>query len=319
MKKIFTIFMCMTMLVCFMPSMAFAEGTYASACTLGGCSDVHVASVNARSYHSLSDAIAEAESGDVITIMASTSVNATETVVVTRDIDIDLNGYTVTWNTSAQYAFKITTGDLTIKDGSESNAGELAVVGTFAKSNNSGIYVGGTGLYDAKFTLQDGKISYESVKSSAHVVQAYSGMTTINGGTIETKGQTTYGVYFLGATSATQDTIGTVTGGKIQFADNSTANHQGIYVSSAKDNVTISDVTVDGTGTSVVVRCVYNSSGTTIINGGTFNAGSNVGSLAVNRSSGNVEIKDGIFIGKVTASTEKYRVVNLALNLLHSL
>lgn len=73
-----------------------------------------VAEVNGRSYSSLQEAIGAAQDGETVTLLA----DATEDVVISKSITLDLGGKTLTNTNSGKATISVQGGTVTVKNGS---------------------------------------------------------------------------------------------------------------------------------------------------------------------------------------------------------
>lgn len=262
----------------------------------------YVAQIGETGYATLREALNKVRDGETIKILAPATVNMTETYAITgKAITLDLNGQTVTWNTSAVCAIDVKSGGkLTIQDASTQKSGALNIISTYATSTaNSGIRVNAGG----SLNLTGGTVSYYHANKTGYgAIYLNSGsghQFTMSGGTVKISGYANYGIRMSGGT-------GTITGGTVEFGDLSyTGTTYGVYVYNA--TCTIENLVVDASEVSSdkKVGCVYgngNSSNLTITSG-TYTANSNAGSYAF--SSGytneNTIINGGVFDGKVNS------------------
>ena len=262
----------------------------------------YVAQIGETGYATLREALNKVRDGETIKILAPATVNMTETYAITgKAITLDLNGQTVTWNTSAVCAIDVKSGGkLTIQDTSTQKSGALNIISTYATSTaNSGIRVNAGG----SLNLTGGTVSYYHANKTGYgAIYLNSGsghQFTMSGGTVKISGYANYGIRMSGGT-------GTITGGTVEFGDLSyTGTTYGVYVYNA--TCTIENLVVDASEVSSdkKVGCVYgngNSSNLTITSG-TYTANSNAGSYAF--SSGytneNTIINGGVFDGKVNS------------------
>lgn len=234
--------------------------------------------------------------GGNIRVTAPIQVTADETLEITKSAVLDLNGQTVTWNSSAKEAIKVQNGgDLTIQDASDDGA--LDFTSTYSSTSNYGIDV----FKDGSLTLTGGTISYQhAAKSGGAIHTSINAALTMTGGTVKISGASCYAMYL------SSSTLHQITGGELVFDPEATASTlYGIYTYSS--NVEITDLTVDGSNlpdTKAVV-CVrgYNNSTPISISGGTYTANGNQSSYAVGAGSSNkTSISGGTFIGAVKAA-----------------
>ena len=127
MKKLFSVIMCVLMVMCFMPTLAFATDGVETQ------EDVSVASVTTMTdgvtttkyYDTLQAAINAASSGDTVKLLKNVDTSEiTETtktfIIKDKDLTIDTNGYSIT-DSLAYYTINVKNGALTIKGGGAIN------------------------------------------------------------------------------------------------------------------------------------------------------------------------------------------------------
>ena len=148
--------------------------------------EVKVAEVNGVAYATLSEAIAAANAGDTVKLIANFSTDATKTMatdrlIVNKSITLDLNGYTMTIpgeleSSSNWAAFYINGGTLTVKDSTKSTG---AIIGA-DKTEENPKYRGGVYL----FHLTGGNLVIENgtFYAGGTVVNVETGTATVNGG-----------------------------------------------------------------------------------------------------------------------------------------
>ena len=245
------------------------------------------------------DLTAALAAGGHIRVMDSFDVTALDTTVVDKTVVLDLNGYTITWNSPAKNSFQVPSGgSLTVCDNSSGGNGELKIVNTYGKTVGAGIEVSTGGA----MTLESGTVSACLANTSSYVVRAY-GNFDMSGGTLALDGSATTGVYL----SANDDAPSSFADGTIEFRGTETNSKQGI---NTYRTATLSNMTVDGSklNNAVQVTAVYNScSGTSArtvtIEGGTYSANDNDSSYAVRGSGKKTYIQDGTFNGVVQSTT----------------
>ena len=143
--------------------------------------EVKVAEVNGVAYATLSEAIAAANAGDTVKLIANFTTDATKTeaadrLIVKKSITLDLNGYTMTIpaeleQTNNWAAFYINDGTLTVKDSSEGGSGKMQS----GDANTLGTYL---------FHLNGGNLVIESGNyfAGCTVANVQKGTATVNGG-----------------------------------------------------------------------------------------------------------------------------------------
>lgn len=265
----------------------------------------YVAQIGETKYATLSEALNAVKGGETIKVLAPATVDMAETYAITgKAITLDLNGQTVTWNSSAKNMIEIgSDGGLTIQDATDD--GVLHFFGTGTTSYGSGINTSG----DGSLTLTGGTVLYEHSKAGYGLNIGGSSTFTMTGGTVKIAGAVNYAVR-LASTSQCQ-----LNGGQILFDEGTTATTlYGVYavLYSAGDaaGFSLGNLIVDGSmvpDTKTVV-CVYgyNDSTPVTISDGTYTANSKSSSYAVGGgSSNNTAISGGTFNGAVKAAIGK--------------
>ena len=121
----------------------------------------YVAEIGSQGYESLTEAVAAAEDGQTVTLLA----DAAEDVVISKSITLDLGGKTLTNTNAGKATISVTGGTVTVKNGS---------------------VVGGTGYYnieakkDANLTLTD--VTATAGNTGSSMIDNY-GTLTITSGT----------------------------------------------------------------------------------------------------------------------------------------
>lgn len=267
----------------------------------------YVAQIGETKHATLSEALTAVKDGETIKVLAPATVEMTETYAITgKTITLDLNGQTVTWNTSAKAAITVKDGGkLTIQDTSANEAGELAFTSTYADSGDStGIYVNPNGT----FALQSGTISYTAAKAGRAIYVGRTGAFAMSGGTVKIAGSAKYGVY-LSSNNSTN-----ITGGEIILSDTLTETTlYGLYVYMLADaqGLAIENLTVDASAVPAA-QCAYCITGgwndannaPVTISGGTYTTNENTLSKAIYCSTvKNLTISGGTFNGVVYSAT----------------
>ncbi|MCF0111050.1 MAG: prealbumin-like fold domain-containing protein, partial [Erysipelotrichaceae bacterium] len=149
--------------------------------------NVFVINNSGAGYSTLSEAIRAASSGDTIYVTANADVN--ESVTISKNITLDLNGNTLTYKKSntKDPMIKVTNGKFTLKDSADNGK----IVGS--KSKRSLIYITGS---KSSMDIQGGTITGHTVTNDtsstwsnnlpcAGAITLYDGSTfTMSGGTI---------------------------------------------------------------------------------------------------------------------------------------
>ena len=179
-------------------------------------------------YATLSYALDAWEDGS--TLKLNQDVDSSETITVSGDKTLDLNGHTLE-GTSEGRTLRVTAGTLTVTDSTNPQSGEIA---------GGGVRVEGGGA----FILEGGYITDNTAEDGAGVFVSVGGFFTMTGGTImdNTATGTGGGVCLLGGSSFT------MTGGRI--VDNKASEiGGGVFAAgsvSLSGGARISDNTVDG-------------------------------------------------------------------------
>lgn len=258
----------------------------------------YVAQIGENKYATLSEALNKVQDGETIKVLAPATVEMTETYAITgKTITLDLNGQTVTWNSTAQYVFKVEKGGLTIQDSGA--GGALNFVTSYNSTSCKGIYV----YTNGKLTVTGGTIS----SNRGHVIGATgeTSAVTMTGGTVKVPslGSYAYALYLYNGQHS-------ISGVNIAFdAEAAGTSLYGVYASGGA-TVNLAEVTVDGSAVpdTKSVVCVYGGSNTTpvTISSGTFKANGKGTSYAVGGgSSNNTAISGGTFNGAVKAAIGK--------------
>ena len=154
-----------------------------------------VAQIGENTYTSLTEALSQAEDGQIVEVIAPAAVGMTETFEITgKAITLDLNGQTVTWNSSAKNMIEIDTdGGLTIQDAKDT--GVLHFNGTGTEKYGSGIYTSG----NSSLSLTGGTVLYEHGKAGYGLNITDSSTFTMTGGTVKIAGAADYAVRLVEA------------------------------------------------------------------------------------------------------------------------
>ena len=182
-----------------------ADGTY------GVKEGKYVAEIGSQGYESLQEAVAAAEDGQTVTLLA----DATEDVVISKSITLDLGGKTLTNTNAGKATISVTSGTVTVKNGNvvggndyynievtKNSGADLTLTDVTATAGNtgssmidnwgtltitSGTYTGGLNVVKSeegsKLTITGGTFTLNYAPSSGYtaVILVY-GDTTISGG-----------------------------------------------------------------------------------------------------------------------------------------
>ncbi|MBR4297168.1 MAG: hypothetical protein IKT82_03145 [Bacteroidaceae bacterium] len=234
-----------------------------------------VAQIGTTPYNTLAAAVAAAQNGETIILIADVELTAQVEIPAGKELTLDLNGKIVTVvyqeGSTTKHIYSLDNyGTLTIKD----TKGNGSI-------NSRGIFV----QDDSKLTVESGSI-YGIDSNGGSALYQYGGDIVINGGHIEQKAEGTYNF----AINALGGTV-TVNGGKIA------GNHGAIAAGGA--TVVINDGELVCTGTAGMtdnVLYTYNT-GEITINGGTFVADKDgsAGGCCVYDANGKATINGGTF------------------------
>ena len=247
-------------------------------CSVSWATENSVAEVGGQAYSDFGEALtAWTENGGTLKLLDN--VTAAKQIVVTKDLTLDLNGYTLTAGVNRLFQL----GSKTVRSGS------LVITDTSADKNGQ-VY---SNKYqpifffrpDTSFTLEAGLISCDYQNTSNHaskcgtIYAANIAVTiTINGGEVRNTGSKNgYAIYVVGTTNGLKEGEG-----KGENANISVTN--GAVTSSTTNAILISDGhkaeitggTISGGGASVPIACEREKKGSTCgtctITGGTFSA-----------------------------------------------
>lgn len=161
-----------------------ADGTY------GVKAGKYVAKIGKKNYETLADAIQLAAKGKTITLLAN--VNENVEIKATKNLTLDLNGYTLNGGTGTAKAALTNYGTITIKDSSEAQTGTI-------KRDDNGI-VGETSYYvirnQGTMTIENGTVINNSGYRKTNPTGSMIGSSLIcngdcdEGGTLTIKGGT---------------------------------------------------------------------------------------------------------------------------------
>lgn len=244
-------------------------------CSVSWATETSVAEVGEQAYSDFGEALtAWTENGGTLKLLDN--VTAAKQIVVTKDLTLDLNGYTLTAGKNINRLFHL--GSQAVRGGS------LVITDTSADKNGQ-VY---SNMYqpifffrpDTSFTLEAGLINCDyqnkrDEKSKCGTIYAanIAVTITINGGEVRNTGSKNgYAIYVVGTASNSGggNTKITVTNGAVT---SSTTN--AILVSDGH-KAEITGGTISGGGASVPIACEREKKGSTCgtctITGGTFSA-----------------------------------------------
>lgn len=278
-----------------------------------------------KAYNVLADAIAAAEAGQTVTLLA----DATEDVTINKNITLDLGGKTLTNANAGKATISVTGGTVTVKNGTviggtsyynievtEGSNANLTLEGVTATAGNtgssmidnwgtltinSGTYTGGLDTVKnepgAKLTINDGTFTLEKGTSGFTGVVFNYGDLTISGGTfIQSEKTSKYGYAQVIYTdkdknsSAVPSTV--ITGGTFKNLHSKSAAWT-VRESNAAD-------------------------GATKVSGGTFNKKVSEsycadGFIPTKNADGTYDVKEGKYVAKSDTTKEKYDTLQAAI------
>ncbi|MEG2012641.1 MAG: hypothetical protein RR063_05500, partial [Anaerovoracaceae bacterium] len=261
MKKLFAILLSLAMLVCFMPTMAFAaEAT-------------NEAQIGTQGYATLQGAVDAAKDGDIVKLLKNVTTDTKKaTLTVGNDlattekaITIDLNGFeisnTAKLNIYPRVIWVQGGAKLTVIDSSDNNAGKItgSYAGFYVNGNITGAVfnetpINSTLVIDSNITVIGGDYGIVHQGNGAKVV--------INAGRISTSSTTGDSTVISGnGTVSRGGTTLEINGGTIGDSDDIIALYQ-----PQKGNTTITGGTFNGNTVLSIKDGTFN------ISGGTFNA-----------------------------------------------
>lgn len=275
-------------------ALVMAIGVTTTAWADGEGTTANVAKIGENGYATLADAIAAAQAGETIVLLADAAINSN--TQITRNVAIDLNGKTVTVTTvGTQNAFEVRNGaTFTIKDsgtGGKLDLGKFGITLVNSKlkieggeikvspdSPGAGIVVAAVG--DSEVTMTGGKVV---AINTACFNAGYGGTQTFNisGGTLESKGASTALMGISNFNGHTEMTIS----GDTQVVMKDAAGNAGNLVSDAKGNDVIK--VVGGTSDSDITAYTEETVPVVLTSDGTYHIGTTAANAAVrNAASG---------------------------------
>ena len=216
--------------------------------------EASVAEVNGAKYKSLQAAVAAAEDGQTVTLLA----DATEDVVISKSITLDLGGKTLTNTNAGKATISVTSGTVTVKNGNvvggndyynievtKNSGADLTLTDVTATAGNtgssmidnwgtltitSGTYTGGLNVVKSeegsKLTITGGTFTRETAPrwGITGTVLVY-GTTTITGGTFNEKSTSTNARVVVTGRVDGYDSITYVKGGTFNGNGNNVFHH----------------------------------------------------------------------------------------------
>ena len=214
----------------------------------------YVAEIGSQGYESLQEAVAAAEDGQTVTLLA----DATEDVVISKSITLDLGGKTLTNTNAGKATISVTSGTVTVKNGNvvggndyynievtKNSGADLTLTDVTATAGNtgssmidnwgtltitSGTYTGGLNVVKSeegsKLTITGGTFTRETAPrwGITGTVLVY-GTTTITGGTFNEKSTSTNARVVVTGRVDGYDSITYVKGGTFNGNGNNVFHH----------------------------------------------------------------------------------------------
>lgn len=293
-----------------------ADGTY------GVKEGQYVAEIGSQGYESLTEAVAAAQDGQTVTLLA----DAAEDVVISKSITLDLGGKTLTNTNAGNATISVKSGTVTVKNGN---------------------VVGGNDYYnieakkDANLTLTD--VTATAGNTGSSMIDNYGTLTitsgTYNGGLDTVKNEPSAKLTITGGTfTLTKGTSKgftgvvfnygelTISGGEFIQSDKSAPYGQAQVIHTDKSgSAAPSTVITGGTfknlctkSTAWTVRATNAAAGATKVSGGAFNKSISEaycaeGFIPTKNSDGTYGVKEGQYVAKV--GSKKYETLADAIRL----
>ena len=276
-------------------ALVMAIGVTTTAWADGEGTTADVAKIGENGYATLADAIAAAQAGETIVLLADAAINSN--TQITRNVAIDLNGKTVTVTTvGSQNAFEVQNGaTFTIKDSGTGGKLDLGKFGIMLMNSklkieggeikvspaNPGAGVVVAAIGDSEVTMTGGKVV---ATNTACFNAGYFGTQTFNisGGTLESKGASTA---LMGISNNYGGHTEMTISGDTQVVMKDAAGNAGNLVSDAKDSDVIK--VVGGTSDSDITAYTEETAPVVLTGDGTYHIGTTAANAAVrNAASG---------------------------------
>lgn len=276
-------------------ALVMAIGVTTTAWADGEGTTANVAKIGENGYATLADAIAAAQAGETIVLLADAAINSN--TQITRNVAIDLNGKTVTVTTvGSQNAFEVQNGaTFTIKDSGTGGKLDLGKFGIMLMNSKlkieggeikvspanpgAGVVVAAVG--DSEVTMTGGKVV---ATNTACFNAGYFGTQTFNisGGTLESKGASTA---LMGISNNYGGHTEMTISGDTQVVMKDAAGNAGSLVSDATGNDVIK--VVGGTSDSDITAYTEETAPVVLTGDGTYHIGTTAANAAVrNAASG---------------------------------
>ena len=276
-------------------ALVMAIGVTTTAWADGEGTTANVAKIGENGYATLADAIAAAQAGETIVLLADAAINSN--TQITRNVAIDLNGKTVTVTTvGSQNAFEVQNGaTFTIKDSGTGGKLDLGKFGIMLMNSKlkieggeikvspanpgAGVVVAAVG--DSEVTMTGGKVV---ATNTACFNAGYFGTQTFNisGGTLESKDASTA---LMGISNNYGGHTEMTISGDTQVVMKDAAGNAGSLVSDATGNDVIK--VVGGTSDSDITAYTEETAPVVLTGDGTYHIGTTAANAAVrNAASG---------------------------------
>lgn len=276
-------------------ALVMAIGVTTTAWADGEGTTANVAKIGENGYATLADAIAAAQAGETIVLLADAAINSN--TQITRNVAIDLNGKTVIVTTvGSQNAFEVQNGaTFTIKDSGTGGKLDLGKFGIMLMNSklkieggeikvspaNPGAGVVVAAIGDSEVTMTGGKVV---ATNTACFNAGYFGTQTFNisGGTLESKGASTA---LMGISNNYGGHTEMTISGDTQVVMKDAAGNAGSLVSDATGNDVIK--VVGGTSDSDITAYTEETAPVVLTGDGTYHIGTTAANAAVrNAASG---------------------------------
>lgn len=276
-------------------ALVMAIGVTTTAWADGEGTTANVAKIGENGYATLADAIAAAQAGETIVLLADAAINSN--TQITRNVAIDLNGKTVTVTTvGSQNAFEVQNGaTFTIKDSGTGGKLDLGKFGIMLMNSklkieggeikvspaNPGAGVVVAAIGDSEVTMTGGKVV---ATNTACFNAGYFGTQTFNisGGTLESKGASTA---LMGISNNYGGHTEMTISGDTQVVMKDAAGNAGSLVSDVTGNDVIK--VVGGTSDSDITAYTEETAPVVLTGDGTYHIGTTAANAAVrNAASG---------------------------------
>ena len=277
-------------------ALVMAIGVTTTAWADGEGTTAKIAEIGETGYATLADAIAAAQAGETIVLLADAAINSN--TQITRNVAIDLNGKTVTVTTvGTQNAFEVQNGATftIIKDSGTGGKLDLGKFGIMLMNSklkieggeikvspaNPGVGVVVAAIGDSEVTMTGGKVV---ATNTACFNAGYFGKQTFNisGGTLESKGASTA---LMGISNNYGGHTEMTISGDTQVVMKDATGNAGSLVSDATGNDVIK--VVGGTSDSDITAYTEETAPVVLTGDGTYHIGTTAANAAVrNAASG---------------------------------